>query len=776
MLKEYFLGKQNSQKFLFAILSVIISGIITATLYPFLGATSGAVIVIPVSITAWTLGWQAGAATSILGMIFNAGVFARFGYYEYTSTFINTLVLIGISLLIGWMRSTRDRERQLLRELNQKNKLLSYVLSDSEEFSSALIEQATELNKVLNSAKAITSSLDFDETVAVIAKEIASSLQASGCTVSSWNKEADHIQTLIDYRLEDLDGFDYRGNIYPLSKYPTTRRVLEHGEIITIYQNDPDADPVEVELIKAQNTFSFLMLPIIFENEIIGLVEVDDIEERKFTEEDIKTAKKLVEYAGIALNKANIFNEIQFRLKEQTLLTEAITTITASLDRDITLRLLCEQLCNALDASSVYVCTVNEEMKISTVIAEYFSQKATPNERVSDLGKSYVIEAQRFIDFIHTGIPMVDQLDALDEGLSEFQHMAMYDAKTALYIPLKMKQETKGFILIWDSQQKRVFSENEINLGKILAEHTTIALEKSYLLDQVMEAEARFRSIAENSPDHILLLDKDLVIRYVNHASPGMTIEQLIGSPLYTFVEENDRKRVEQILRDVIRTRRPDVYETEYITGDRDVIYYESRVSPLLSGNSASGLVVNSRDISHHKELEKQLEFQALHDPLTGLPNRRFMEIRLAETIKLVMRQKLKLEIAILDLDNFKEINDTYGHPVGDQVLIELGKRLKKSLRGSDFPARFGGDEFIVLFVDDQKAPGKSLHERFEAIFATPIQVNRNEIFVTASIGYSSYRGEGEVNGEQIIKQADDAMYGLKSKRKNAAKKARKTN
>jgi diguanylate cyclase (GGDEF)-like protein/PAS domain S-box-containing protein len=767
MLHELYTGKENLFKFLVVILSMIVVGVITAVSYPVLGKTSAAFIVIPVSFTAWALGWQTGISVSLLGMLMISVIFSRFGGVNYLELLIHGGLLIGISSVIGFMQRVIGRERQLSRELQKKNTLLSHIISDSEDFSSTLIERTMELNKILGATKAMTASMDIEETVAVIAKEIASSINASGCTISSWLKESDKVMTLLDYRIKDLERFVQRGNTYPLSKYPATRSVLEQGKIVKIYRNDPDADPAEVEFLQEQNAFSLLMLPITYKGEVIGLVEIDDIEERIFTEEDVNKVQKLVEHAGIAFHNARLFEEIQYRLKEQTLLAKAVTTITTSLESNVTLQLLCEQMCLALDATSVYVCTIEEKRRLCTVIAEYYGPKATHAEKASDMGGTYLLQDPRFDEFIHMGIPIADHVDSQELKPAERQHMTRYDAKTILYIPLAMKKEAKGFIEVWDSSRKREFLEREINLGKALAEHTSIALENAYLHNQVREAESRLRSIAENSPDHVMLLDKDLIIRYVNHASPGLTVDQLLGAPLYSFIEENDSKRIKQILQTVLETKKPDVYETEYYAPDGKFIYYESRVSPLLSGEEVSGLVVNSRDISHRKEMEKQLEILALHDPLTGLPNRRFLNVRLAETIKLVARQKLRLEIAIIDLDNFKEVNDTYGHTTGDQVLIELGKRLKKNLRESDFPARFGGDEFIVLFVDGLDTPEKRFRERFESIFSAPILVDKHLIHVDASIGYSSYWGEEKITGEKIMRQADDAMYRSKTQKKN---------
>ena len=209
-------------------------------------------------------------------------------------------------------------------------------------------------------------------------------------------------------------------------------------------------------------------------------------------------------------------------------------------------------------------------------------------------------------------------------------------------------------------------------------------------------------------------------------------------------------------------------FEIEHLNSSGNVIHYESRVSPIKSNEEVEGLVVSSRDISQRKEMERKLEHLSLHDPLTGLPNKRFLESRINELGKLVVRQKLRLEIAIIDLDNFKKINDSYGHAVGDLVLAEIGNRIKENTRESDFAARYGGDEFIVLFVDHVNATEEKFHERFGSIFKKPVNVDDIEIRVTASIGYSSYNG-GELDSGAIIKQADDSMYRVKSQKRKAS-------
>jgi PAS domain S-box-containing protein len=122
------------------------------------------------------------------------------------------------------------------------------------------------------------------------------------------------------------------------------------------------------------------------------------------------------------------------------------------------------------------------------------------------------------------------------------------------------------------------------------------------------ESEARWRSVTQTSPDHVMLLDRDLVIEFVNYASPGLTVEELIGTLLYAYVSEERQSEIKQILESVLDTTEPCSYETEFSTPDGNTIYYESRVVPRIVGDQVVGLAVNARDITAHKQAEQALQ------------------------------------------------------------------------------------------------------------------------------------------------------------------------
>jgi len=138
-------------------------------------------------------------------------------------------------------------------------------------------------------------------------------------------------------------------------------------------------------------------------------------------------------------------------------------------------------------------------------------------------------------------------------------------------------------------------------------EYTLDVTERKQTEAALQRSEARWRSVAQNSPDHVLLLDTELKIDFVNYPSPGLTIEELIGTPLYTYVPESQQARVRGILENALRTAEPTSYETEFSTPDGDIIYYESRVVPKMLDNEVVGLAVNARDITEHKRAAQAL-------------------------------------------------------------------------------------------------------------------------------------------------------------------------
>lgn len=166
-------------------------------------------------------------------------------------------------------------------------------------------------------------------------------------------------------------------------------------------------------------------------------------------------------------------------------------------------------------------------------------------------------------------------------------------------------------------------------------------------------------------------------------------------------------------------------------------------------------------------EAQKKLKQLAYHDYLTGLPNRLLFVEELGHAILLSSRSEKTLGVVFLDIDAFKMINDTMGHAAGDQLLIEVSKRLTKAVRKCDVVARIGGDEFVIMVENVGTIAGfENIMKKIIASFSQPFLIKEQELFVTTSLGVAVYPTDGD-NAEELIQNADNAMYQAKERGKN---------
>lgn len=233
--------------------------------------------------------------------------------------------------------------------------------------------------------------------------------------------------------------------------------------------------------------------------------------------------------------------------------------------------------------------------------------------------------------------------------------------------------------------------------------------------------------------------------------------------------------------KEVMHSKKPMKFE-EYGNVKGKMLYLEIFKAPFFDANGEIiGTVGSGRDITKIKKVQLELqrslevlnsqrealEYQANYDILTSLPNRILFMDRLKQSIKLANRHKNKVALLFLDLDNFKDINDSLGHNIGDKVLIELAKRMKTQMRSSDSIARFGGDEFCVILNDIENIDDISdiIIDGMNTI-KEAFLIDDNVLHVAMSVGVSVYPDDGD-SAETLLKNADAAMYKAKESGKN---------
>jgi diguanylate cyclase (GGDEF)-like protein/PAS domain S-box-containing protein len=288
-------------------------------------------------------------------------------------------------------------------------------------------------------------------------------------------------------------------------------------------------------------------------------------------------------------------------------------------------------------------------------------------------------------------------------------------------------------------------------------------------------------SFAESQNELICRFFPDGTITYVNNAYCKYFMrerEDIIGNTFKPFATEEDARLIEQHLA-LLSTENPSiVYEHRFIIPGRDAIdvrWLRWTGKALLDGNGQMAEIQTvGWDVTENKMLEEKLrenedrlKHLAHFDVLTGLSNRTYFNSRLAEEVSRCKRYDRRLVVMFLDLDNFKKINDSLGHDVGDLLLKEVSQRIGICLRDTDIVSRLGGDEFTVILTELAKDEDAALAaQRIIDAVSRPFILRQHEFYVTVSIGMAVYPLDGE-NGDTMVKNADTAMYYAKSQGRN---------
>jgi diguanylate cyclase (GGDEF)-like protein/PAS domain S-box-containing protein len=310
-------------------------------------------------------------------------------------------------------------------------------------------------------------------------------------------------------------------------------------------------------------------------------------------------------------------------------------------------------------------------------------------------------------------------------------------------------------------------------LGLLLMVRQTVLLREDATVRErraALMVEQRYASLIANASDVIMIVDLGGLVRFASPATErtlGLKPADIVGRRLTELWTGEDSERLRMFLDDVAGTEGVSVgpEELRLVRGSSRYVL-EIVGSNLARDPAVNGLSLNFRDISERKALEEQLRELAFHDPLTLLANRNLFRDRVQHALTLARRGRQSVAVMFLDLDNFKDINDTLGHDAGDQLLQAVAQRLVKATRAADTVARLGGDEFGILLEDistsaEAERVATSLIEALE----TPVSLGSNEVRIAATIGVAfSAPGAG---AEALLGKADIAMYHAKSAGKN---------
>lgn len=285
------------------------------------------------------------------------------------------------------------------------------------------------------------------------------------------------------------------------------------------------------------------------------------------------------------------------------------------------------------------------------------------------------------------------------------------------------------------------------------------------MVDARTRVEARLASLVRHSSDLIVVLDDAGRIRYATPSIEkitGLTPDEASGRDFLDFVRDEDRAAVsDRLMRWYSGGLRGGARLEFRLQGSDEARHVEAQAENLLADPAVEGVVLTCHDITDRKASEALLAHAAMHDTLTGLPNRMLVMDRLSQLIGASGRTGRGCGVLFLDLDRFKLVNDTSGHAVGDALLFAVAGRLSRALRPGDTLGRLGGDEFVVLCPDiDDHVTADSVAQRLLDEMAAPFSLGGQDVFATLSIGIA-VAGAGDEPGS-VLSDADAALYQAK--------------
>ena len=423
---------------------------------------------------------------------------------------------------------------------------------------------------------------------------------------------------------------------------------------------------------------------------------------------------------------------------------------------------------NAGASKAMLLLQEGDSLIVSAVYPEKGNQKCLqqPINRCSDfaLSKSLI----NYVKRIRSPLLVADV--RAEQRFFPTEYLRSTKVQSAMAVPLTDAGTQVGLVYFENNQMAHAFSQERMGLVEMLGAQVITALRNSRLYEDLKTSEQRFRDLIEGSIQGILIHRnfKPLFINQTFADMTGYSVDELLAmDSLLQLVPQDDfdqLKRLKSIAQSGDKPPTHSDIEIETRDGSRLILDNMSRV---IQWDEHSAIQSTLIDITSRREYEHQIEHMASHDALSHLPNRMLFQDRLHHSLAKCERHDTQGAVLLLDLDSFKEINDTLGHAIGDELIKGVAKRLQAHIKDSDTVARLGGDEFAIILEDVGRLDNiVAAAQRIIDSLAQPFSFEDNEIYTSASMGITLYP-EDSLDTEELVRFADMAMYSAKNNKGN---------
>jgi diguanylate cyclase (GGDEF)-like protein/PAS domain S-box-containing protein len=552
--------------------------------------------------------------------------------------------------------------------------------------------------------------------------------------------------------------------------------------------DDPRASAIPPSHIPLKR---FLAVPATIHNQAVGLIAVANAR-HDYTGHDQDVAEQLAALYALALQShwalERIYQDAD-RLKAISELSQELAAAQLDLPRVLT------TLVTSVGRMMADTCGIHllaEDDQYLTTAALYNADPERQNAlwrmlQDSPLQRDYGMTGRVFSTCKAEIRPVVNRDEYLRSLLPRYRREfeRSYPC-TILMVPLRLRGQVMGVLAASREHPDDPYTQDDADFLQTLADRAALSIANARLYannlrenellearvaehtEKLLQSERNYRTVVDQSPlGIVLVIDNRIVLcnekeaQLFGYSRP----EELIGRLTSAFVHREDFPKLAALAIDIRAGKsmsRPVIFRGVHRDG-HEILIEAVAISFDLEGQDC--LLSYHADVTERERASERLAFLAGHDSLTALPNRALFHDRLNHALTRAHREGSRLAVLLIDLDHFKEINDSLGHAQGDVALIEIAARLKDCLRASDTVARMGGDEFTIILENlENPAACAAIGDKILAAVQKPVRLEGKDFILTASIGVSLYPADG-ADADALLKNADIAMYRAKHQR-----------
>jgi diguanylate cyclase (GGDEF)-like protein len=590
----------------------------------------------------------------------------------------------------------------------------------------------------------LTSSLVLDDVLTRVAQGIGKALDVWECDLYEYSAATNTLTAkAVWVREPTREDEEWVGTVVDLTGRPSYHEVLHEGRLTEDHLDDPGLDPADKALMERWGELSTLSVPLRFRDEIIGcLVLVEKRRPRRFTEGEKDLLRELAVPAAIAIHNARLFFRQQEQARHLASLLDSGKAITSTVVLEDVLQMVARKAAEALGTQESSIYEYDGQRDVIRRVGAYATGQSEEEAR-SYLGREFAVsEWPTNRRALETRAPVQEAVSDPATDPAARAVMLEFGQRSTLTVPFVLDNEPVGIVELVESGFERRFTEAEIELARGLGEQAAVAIANAKLFKREELRNQRLVTLLEASRSIAASLKLQAVLERLSAeivdllADEGTDVDVRLrnedgGYAPFSLLLGDEGGEGEVAPPDVAARRALAALEAVQVTREEET----RLVVPLVVEGSAEGyieVVAPGRRAYEHDELEllqivasqaavafenarlyDRIEQQAITDGLTGLYNHRYFYKRLGEEVATSERYGAPLSLLMLDLDDFKRFNDTYGHLAGDLVLREIADILRHQVRNLiDLPARYGGEEFAVILPNTPLSGAQAAADR----------------------------------------------------------------